>query len=148
MTLTYGTTAQRDAYGREAVLSATPVQLLTMLYDRLLLDLGRAEAAQAAGKWQMASDNLLHAQAIVAELTTSLRVDAWDGAEGLQALYTYVRVALVNANVHRDVALTRECISHLEPLRQTWHEAADLIPAANAAVVDSTVFQGGSLGIG
>ncbi|GAA4674469.1 flagellar export chaperone FliS [Frondihabitans cladoniiphilus] len=154
MTLTYGgTTAQRDAYGREAVLSATPVRLLTMLYDRLLLDLGRAEAAQLGSSWQIASDNLLHAQAIVAELTSSLRVDLWDGAEGLQALYSYVRTALINANIHRDSSLTRECITLLEPLREAWHEAANLTPASGAATMDSPTFLGsgslgGSLGIG
>jgi len=149
MTLTYGTSAQqRSAYGREAVLSATPVRLLTMLYDRLLLDLGRAEAAQTGANWQVASENLLHAQAIVAELTSSLRVDLWDGGQDLQALYTYVSVSLVNANVHRDVALTRESITLLEPLRQAWHEAAALVPATGAASMDSPTFTGGSLGIG
>jgi len=149
MTLTYGTSAQqRSAYGREAVLSATPVRLLTMLYDRLLLDLGRAEAAQNLANWQSASENLLHAQAIVAELTSSLRVDLWDGGQDLQALYTYVQVALINANVHRDVALTRESITLLEPLRQAWHEAAAQVPATGAATMDSPTFLGGSLGIG
>ncbi|KQQ25671.1 MULTISPECIES: flagellar export chaperone FliS [unclassified Frondihabitans] len=141
MTMTFGAAAkQRNAYGREAVLSATPIRLLTMLYDRLLLDLGRAEAAQNQGSWATASENLVHAQAIVSELTTSLRVELWEGGVELQALYTYVSVALVNANVHRDVALTRESIVLLEPLRQAWHEAAALVPAAPAAF-------GGSLGV-
>jgi flagellar protein FliS len=140
MTLTSSASAQRNAYGREAVLSATPARLLTMLYDRLLLDLGRARVAQDGSDWAIASTNLVHAQAIVAELTSSLRMDVWDGAKDLQALYTYVQVAMVNANVHRDVRLTEECIAHLEPLRQAWHEAADLAPAA------STV-SSGSLGV-
>ena len=149
MTLTYGTTAQRDAYGREAVLSATPVRLLTMLYDRLLVDLGRAEAAQLGSQWQIASDNLLHAQAIVAELTSTLRVDLWDGAADLQALYSYTRTAMVNANVHRDVNLTRECVTLLEPLREAWHEAAAQTPAAAAAPSTSAGALGlGSLGVG
>lgn len=148
MTMTFGATAQRNAYGREAVLSATPARLLTMLYDRLMLDLSRAEGAQASSDWQTASQNLVHAQAIVAELTSSLRVDLWDGGKDLQALYTYVTVAMVNANVHRDQNLTRECIGLLEPLRQAWHEAADLMPAASSGPVETGAFTGGSLGIG
>ena len=154
MTLAYGTTAQRDAYGREAVLSATPVRLLTMLYDRLLVDLGRAEAAQLGSQWQIASDNLLHAQAIVAELMSTLRTDLWDGAADLQALYVYARTAMVNANVHRDVNLTRECITLLEPLREAWHEAAAQTPstAASPAAAGASggfgAFSGGSLGVG
>jgi flagellar protein FliS len=96
-----------------------------MLYDRLLLDLRRAEAAQHTADWQAASDNLLHAQDIVAELSGSLKPGMWNGADGLQALYEYVRMALVNANIHRDPARTREAIALLTPLQEAWPLAAD-----------------------
>jgi flagellar protein FliS len=125
--------AKRAQLNRDAVLSATPVRLLTMLYDRLMLDLARAEAAQDGQNWQIASENLLHAQAIVDELTTSLNVSAWDGADGLLAIYAYVSNALIGANIHRDVARTRESIVLLEPLRQAWHEAAGALPAPHQA---------------
>jgi len=136
--------ARRARYNREAVLNATPVRLLTMLYDRLLLDLNRAEAAQIEEEWQVAGENLLHAQAIVSELTTSLNVDAWNGGEGLFALYTYVSTALTRSNTHRDVARTQESIALLEPLRLTWHEAAASLPAQPA----ETNTTGGALGFG
>ena len=135
--------AQRSQYTADAVLSATPVRLLTMLYDRLLLDLGRAEIAQTAENWAVASDNLVHAQAIVAELSSSLTIGEWDGAEGLLAVYTYVSNAMITANIHRDVAATRQSIALLEPLRQSWHDAAAALPAQPAVLVSS-----GSLGIG
>jgi flagellar secretion chaperone FliS len=142
MTMTYGAQAQRNQYNRDAVLSATPVRLLTMLYDRLLLDLNRAATAQQQEVWPVATENLLHAQAIVAELSSSLNVDAWDGGEGLMALYTYVSTALISANIHRDIERTRESIALLEPLRQTWHEAAGLLPTQTAP----TAGTGGTLG--
>ena len=144
MTMTKGTQAQRSQYNRDAVLSATPVRLLTMLYDRLLLDLNRAEASQLVEDWELASENLLHAQAIVDELTESLNVEAWAGGDGLLALYTYASNALINANTRRDVASTRESIALLEPLRQTWHEAAATLPAQPASPANT----GGELGIG
>ena len=125
--------AKRSQYNRDAILSATPVRLLTMLYDRLLLDLNRAETAQVSQDWQVASENLLHAQAIIAELTSSLKVDAWDGGQGLLGLYTYVSNALIAANVRRDVERTRECITLLEPLRTAWYEAAGEISTQRAA---------------
>jgi flagellar secretion chaperone FliS len=121
--------AKRSLYNRDAILSATPVRLLTMLYDRLLLDLNRAETAQISQTWPVASENLLHAQAIIAELTSSLKVDAWDGGPGLFGLYTYVSNALVAANVRRDVERTRECIALLDPLRTAWYEAAGEVSA-------------------
>lgn len=131
---------QRAQYTSDAVLSATPVQLVTMLYDRLMLDLSRAEAAQVAGSWLAAGEQLVHAQAIVAELSSSLKIDVWDGGEGLLALYGYASTALVNANVHRDVALTREVVGLLEPLRQAWHEAG-------ASLQTTAVAPSGALGV-
>lgn len=129
--------AQRSQYTSDAILSASPVRLLTMLYDRLLLDLERAEAAHGQQDWQVASDNLLHAQAIIAELASSLKTDVWDGGETLLALYTYVSTALIAANVQRDVSRVREAISLLEPLRQGWHEAAGQLSAQPAAAAPS-----------
>ncbi len=123
---------QRRQYLRDSVLSATPARLLTMLYDRLLLDLARAEQAQAAENWQAASAQLLHAQEIIAELSSSLKKDIWDGAENLFGLYTYVSNALMAANMHRDIKATRECIALLEPLREAWHEASASLPAQNS----------------
>ncbi|GAA3863449.1 hypothetical protein GCM10022381_04310 [Leifsonia kafniensis] len=142
--------AQRSQYNRDVILSATPARLLTMLYDRLLLDLGRAEAAQLASNWTVSTENLLHAQDIIAELSSSLDVDAWDGADGLLAVYSYVSNALISANLDRDVERTRESIALLEPLRTAWHEAAVQLPAPVAAPATSTNpdWARGNLGIG
>ena len=117
-------TDRLDEYQRTAIMSATPAQLLGMLYDRLLLDLHRAETAQLGGDWAAATAQLVHAQDIVVELQRSLDLDAWDGARRLMAIYDYVFESLVSANIGRDVELTRECAGRLEPLRQAWHEAA------------------------
>jgi flagellar protein FliS len=62
-----------------------------------------------------------------------LKTDSWDGADGLIGLYNYAFTALINANIQRDPALTREAIELLEPLRQAWHEAAAAVPAPAAA---------------
>lgn len=123
-------TDRLNDYQRTAILSASPAQLLTMLYDRLLLDLDRAEQAQLAEQWGEASAQLLHAQDIVSELQRTLDVRVWDGASRLMAIYDYVYQALVRANISRDVELTRECQTRLEPLRQAWHEAAAMPVAA------------------
>ena len=122
--------AKLSAYNRDSVLSASPARLLTMLYDRLLLDLTRGETALEAEQWPTAWENLRHADQIVAELAGSLRVDLWDGAEGLLQLYGYLADLIVGGMIERDVSKVREAIELAEPLRQTWHEAARLLPAA------------------
>ena len=147
MSLNYGLAAKRAEYARNAVLSATPARLLTMLYDRLLLDLNRAEAAQLAADWSGASENLKHAQAIVAELTSTLRTDLWDGAENLQAIYAYTLNTMMDANIHRSPEHTRECINLLEPLRLAWHEAAAQAPV-QAPVPTAALSAGSTLGVG
>ncbi|WP_223692967.1 flagellar export chaperone FliS [Leifsonia poae] len=134
MSLLNGAATRISQYGRDAVLSASPVRLLTMLYDRLVLDLTRAETALEAQNWPVAWENLRHADQIVAELASSLRLDAWDGADGLLQLYTYVADLIVYGNIDRDADRVREAISLVEPLRQTWHEAAAALPAASAEV--------------
>ena len=70
----------RDRYVQDAVSTASPATLLIMLYDRLVLDLLRAEAALAEGKRDAANEQLTHAQDIVSELAATLDVNAWDGA--------------------------------------------------------------------
>ncbi|OIH86765.1 flagellar export chaperone FliS [Arthrobacter sp. UCD-GKA] len=115
---------KRAQLNREAILSASPARLLTMLYDRLLVDLNRAEAAQLSGNWPAASENLVHAQSIIAELISSLNSDLWSGATQLHSLYAFSTQLLIDANIKRDPALTRQAITLMEPLRQTWHEAA------------------------
>jgi len=124
--------AKLSAYNRDSILSASPARLLTMLYDRLLLDLARGESALAAEQWPTAWEHLRHADQIVAELAGSLKVDLWDGAEGLLNLYGYLADLIVGGMIERDVSKVREAIDLAEPLRQTWHEAAAQLPSAAA----------------
>jgi len=130
---TYPTADAMARYGRDSVLSATPAQLLVMLCDRLMLDLGRAEQAQVQQDWSAASVQLIHAQDIVMELSASLDVTLWDGAADLLALYQYANTALVNANIYRNVELTREAASLLAPICESWRQAAHSLPAAQAS---------------
>ncbi len=144
-----GAVAKRSQYNRDAVLSASPVRLLTMLYDRLLLDLTRGETALLAQKWPVAWENLRHADQIISELASTLKLDVWEGADGLLALYTYTSNTIVTANIDRDPALVREAIELLEPLRQTWHEAAETLPVAGLqGAPDAGRFGGGAAGAG
>lgn len=120
--------AQRQ-YQTDAVMSATPERLLTMLYDRLFLDVERAETAQRAENWPVANENLQHAQAIVTELTSSL-TDAWEGSAGLRAVYVYLTQTLITANVTRNADATHECVNIIAPLREAWHASAASVASA------------------
>jgi flagellar protein FliS len=114
----------RNAYLSQMVATASPAKLLVMLFDRLVLDLERAAELQEAGEHLAASPHLLHAQEIVLELRTSLRLDVWEGAEQLAEIYVWLHKELVRANVSRDVTATRECLAIVAPLAESWREAA------------------------
>jgi len=122
----------KQQYLEQQVASASPERLLTLLYDRLLVDIDRAGAAQDAEDWSAAGTHLTHAQQIVAELSGSL-TDAWDGAADLRAVYTYVTGRLITANIGRDRLATAECRELVAPLREAWHQAAAVTSAATPA---------------
>ena len=134
MTMTQDPRLARAQYNQDAILSASPNRLLTMLFDRLMLDLQRAEAAQSEQDWNRASPYLTHAQDIVAELAGTLDVERWDGGQNLLAIYLFSSTKLVSANVEHSIERTREVIQIMEPLRQTWHEAAAIVAEQSTAL--------------
>lgn len=116
--------AMRARYADSSVGTASPARLVTMLYDRLVRDLSLAEGAIIAADGETAHNELVHAQAIVSELRSSLDVSAWDGGPGLAELYDFVSSELVAANVAKDAAKVTACRALVEPLRDAWHQAA------------------------
>ncbi|OJF11690.1 flagellar export chaperone FliS [Couchioplanes caeruleus] len=122
--------AMRERYLADSTATASPAKLLLMLFDRLVMDLVRGEEALVAGDRPEANTHLKHAQDIVTELQVTLNVDAWEGAKDLAALYTFAQTELVNANVRGDAEKVSSIKSLMEPLRDTWREAALAVAAA------------------
>lgn len=114
----------RARYTSDAISTASPARLLLMLFDRLVRDLVTAEDAMARRDLQVAHDQLLHAQAILQELDSSLDRTVWEGAKGLSDLYVFLHAELVAANLTKDADRVRGVRDLVEPLQQTWREAA------------------------
>ena len=114
----------RDRYLQDSINTASPGKLLIMLYDRLVLDLMKAEEALRADAREEAHERLTHAQEIVLELRTSLDVDAWSGAPALANIYGWLLTELIGANIARDAERVAACRGLVEPLRDAWREAA------------------------
>ncbi|MGY1747452.1 flagellar export chaperone FliS [Blastococcus sp. SYSU D00695] len=127
------TASLRARYMGDTVATASPQQLLVMLYDRLALDLERAQAALTAGNREAAAEQLNHAQEIVLELRSSLQVDAWEGGPRLASLYSWLLTELVQANVKADRNRVASCLLVVEPLRDAWRQAAASMPTATAS---------------
>lgn len=117
-------TQLRNRYAREAVTTATPAQLVVMLYDRFLKDLAAAETALGAGDLYAGHVALMHAQEIVRELRSSLDTSLWKEGEPLARLYDWVLDELVNANLAKDTVHIENARDVMQPLRDTWAELA------------------------
>lgn len=131
------TSAQREQFLQDSVMSASPARLVTMLYDRMVLDLDRATKSIQSGQMGEASSQLQHAQDIVSELLGTLDIRQWEGGKTLQGLYLHLFSALIAANGSKDLADIKECRDIIDPLRMAWHEAAmslaqESVPAPGA----------------
>jgi len=113
----------RNRYLGDSVSTASPQRLVVMLYDGLVQDLQLAEQGIARGDVALVHTRLVRAQAIVTELQSSLNLDAWDGARGLDKLYTYVLELLVDANVRKHVDPVNEALAVVTPLQEAWRQA-------------------------
>jgi flagellar secretion chaperone FliS len=113
----------RNRYLGDSVSTASPQRLVVMLYDGLVQDLQLAQQGIARGDVSLVHARLVRAQAIVNELQSSLDLDAWDGARGLDELYTYVRELLIDANVRKDVEPITNALAVVEPLQDAWRQA-------------------------
>ena len=126
------TASLRARYLGDTVTTASPQRLLVMLYDRLALDLERAEAALTAGDREAGAAQLQHAQDVVFGLLESLQVDAWEGAPRLAALYNWLIAELGRAVVKGDLRRVADCRKIVEPLRDAWTEAAASLASSPA----------------
>jgi flagellar protein FliS len=113
----------RNRYLGDSVSTASPQRLVVMLYDGLVQDLQLAQQGLARGDLGLVHARLVRAQAIVTELQSSLDLDAWDGAPGLDRLYTYVLELLVDANVRKDAEPITQALTVIEPLQDAWRQA-------------------------
>ncbi len=110
-----------NPYLRTKIMTASPEELRLMLYDGALKFCRQARGALEAGNFDDSYHNLMRAQKIVLELSTSLKPDmAPDLCSKLSALYTYIYRKLIDANMNRNPADVDTAVKLLEYERETW----------------------------
>lgn len=116
------------------VAAADSHQLIVMLFDGALLAIARAGNAMQEGRIADKGQAISRAIDIVANgLRASLSFSSGDElAERLAALYDYMVVRLLHANLHNDVAALREVSRLLAEIKSAWEEIADDSPAVSA----------------
>ena len=119
------TYASPQAYREAAVLTASPVQLVVMLYDGVERFLRQAEVVMGEGVIVQAYDRMQKAEAIIDELLATLDKSAGQVAERLEAIYVFCKRLLMEARVEKNPAKLAKVRSLLAPLRESWNELAE-----------------------
>jgi flagellar protein FliS len=123
-------TMLRAAYVSSSIDTMSPARMIVALYDRLTVDLERAEQAMYAADPATAHACLIHAQSIVSELHDTLDADQWPAARTLKDIYVFLLFELVGANVDKDPVRVATSRALVVPLRDAWTEAAGIVPSA------------------
>ena len=121
-----GQSNQANTYLTQQVMTATPEQLLIMLYDGAIQAIKTGKLALQKEPMDVAAahQNLKKAQNIIMEFMNTLDFDqAPDVAPRLYALYEYLYMRLVEANIKKNIEVIDEVLWHMQQLRNTWHEA-------------------------
>jgi flagellar protein FliS len=112
-----------NQYLRQRVETATPAELVGMLYDAGTGAIRAAMAAQAQDDRAEAGRQLLRAQDAVMELRCALNPDAGELARNLDAIYAYLFQRLIDANLRRDAGAAGEVLELLSNLQEAWRDA-------------------------
>jgi flagellar protein FliS len=135
-------------YQRVQTQTASPGQLLLLLYEGCIRFIGRGRLALESNDVDAARVNLLRAQDIIAELMGSLNFEAGEMATNLLRLYEYMHRRLVIANIQRDAEAAAEVDSLLRSLLPAWEEAvrqqAQATSGANAPIPTLVAIDAGS----
>jgi flagellar protein FliS len=122
-----------DAYRRTEAQSASPLQLIVMLYDGALRYLSEARAAQATGNMRARNQALRRVNDIVAECHSSVDLERGGSvAVELDRLYSYISGRLLDVTVKRDATAIDEVHKLMTTLRGAWAEAATQTASAPA----------------
>lgn len=113
-----------NQYKKAQVETATPEQILIMLYDGAIRFLNQAKVHIQNKDIEQSHINIIKAQRIITEFMSSLDMElGGEMAQNLFNLYEYLHYRLVQANIKKDLDALEEVLGHLRSLKATWEEA-------------------------
>ncbi|WP_199616741.1 flagellar export chaperone FliS [Paenibacillus alkalitolerans] len=115
--------AQRNKYLETTIQTASPAQLLIMLYDGAIRFSKMSIEALNQRQMEEANRNLLKVQDIIREFMVTLDQTS-PVSEGLMRLYEYFLQRLMEANMKKEVEPIQEVLGYLVDLKETWIQAA------------------------
>jgi flagellar secretion chaperone FliS len=111
-------------YLQRAVQTATPGQLVVMLYDGFQRFTAQARAAFEAGDVGEGGLKLSRAQAIITELRCTLDMSHEPIATNLASIYEWITQELMASRMERDVERLTRATAQMSELRSSWAQVA------------------------
>ncbi len=109
------------AYGARKVETASPAELVLMLYEGAIKFCNIAIGAIEKKDYEKANTNIQKARRIIVELQTTLD-HKYKVAEDFDVIYDYIFKTLVQANIKKDPEILEEALKQLRDLRDAWKE--------------------------
>jgi flagellar protein FliS len=115
-------TDARRAYHESAVMTASPGQLVVMLYDGAIRSLRQSAESMRRGDRERARNRMRAGEAIIDELNNSLDMGQGEIPSRLRAIYFYCKRLLIQANVQTDPDSIDAVVKLLAELREAWNQ--------------------------
>ena len=117
-------------YQRSAVLGATPIELVVLLYDSAIRDLARALAAMQAGNIERRAAEVGHALMVLQQLQGTLDFDrGGSAARQFEQFYSLLRAKVLEAQMRSSPELLEQQLRYLSEVRDCWLEAKGQLQA-------------------
>ncbi len=129
------TTNPYEQYRQQGVMTASPAELIVMLYDGCIRQLKLAILSLGDNNAEIANTALLKAQAIVQELSRSLDRQ-YDISHELARIYDFVEDTIYNVITSRSADDLRPLVEIMQELHGTWVQVSRETRATSLTLED------------
>jgi flagellar protein FliS len=112
-------------YKENSILTASPEELILMLYNGLVKYILQAGKAMDDKDMEKVNNDIQRAQDIVFELQSSLD-KKYEVSGSLDLIYDYMHRRLIDANIKKDEETLLEVLGLAKELREIWSQAMKL----------------------
>ena len=118
------TNKAQKQYLKSKILTASPAELILILYDGYIQFCNQAISAIQKNDYEEANNKIQKAERIIGELKISLNFK-YSTVQDFDRIYIYVLRRLHEANMYKDINILKECITHIKELKETWKQVME-----------------------
>lgn len=124
---------QYAQYNTSKILTASPAELILMLYDGAIKFCNIAVMAIEKEDGEKAHNYILKVERIIDELRLSLDTK-YEISSEFDQIYAYLLQRLLEANIKKDPEILKEVTGHLRSVRDNWKKVMEANQPAKAKV--------------